>query len=655
MGLYKGQPDRASISRALDQLQQYFADLIDPLEISSETINLSIRADSTSSAKEDISYDLLIKATHRQSIHTHAPEDKLDRQQLINTLAAILLEPSNSGHQTIGLLGDWGVGKTSVVNLLKKQLLAKQAEQPFLFAEFNAWEYEHTDNLQAGIAQEMIKALSSPNPVPEPEEKSSFCRVLGRWVSTAILWRLRRVWITFRFAWRMQGWRLLSPILLLIIAILPFWLPESGKNALSNSLSHWGEWFKTLLPIAWIGGFLYPAIKQSKEVLAGPLAKELKTYLKLPDYGKHLGTIPIMREHISKLTQVRLNPVQVPFTQVRFGCQKRLLYVVDDLDRCGHKGIVKVLEAVRLVLDLEHVHVVIAVDQRIALAALAMHYKELETYHPTGDARQIARDYLAKIILLPIQLTKPDEATVSGYLESLWQHGATEEQSNNEPATIPNDNPINEAPSSESDDTEQETNGSSHTKENPNQVTSEPQQDNVKEENIAEVESDKKTDKPELEKEVKVIERLSEAQQNAFKHWAGHFELTNPRQLKRLYNGYNFLRNYYGEDTPQAPSAEQAESASKHHFPLLATLCALEYLNDLDDKPLRDALKSQLMGGAALASEEKEGQAIASKITKEIITLAGIKLGTQSGVIVVAYKAVEPFVLPALEATVSKK
>ena len=40
---------------------------------------------------------------------------------------------------TIGLQGDWGIGKTSLLNMLKQKLKAKKDEYPIV--EFNTWQY----------------------------------------------------------------------------------------------------------------------------------------------------------------------------------------------------------------------------------------------------------------------------------------------------------------------------------------------------------------------------------------------------------------------------------------------------------------------------------------------------------------------------------
>ena len=97
---------------------------------------------------------------------------------------------------------------------------------------------------------------------------------------------------------------------------------------------------------------------------------------------------------------------------------------VDDLDRCGHNGIRKTLEAVRLVMDLPNVIVIIAVDERIALQAVGNHYKHVAADH--RSPADIARDYLGKIVQLPIRLQESDwaeEGQPPGPLERYVREG----------------------------------------------------------------------------------------------------------------------------------------------------------------------------------------------------------------------------------------
>jgi hypothetical protein len=106
-------------------------------------------------------------------------------------------------------------------------------------------------------------------------------------------------------------------------------------------------------------------------------------------------------EDIELMVNIRLGTEQ---TQRHYGLGKvlprrRLLFVVDDLDRCSPEGIFKTFEAIRLVLDLPQVIVVVAVDQRIALAALALHYEKLTKHHQLNDAKAISIEALGICML----------------------------------------------------------------------------------------------------------------------------------------------------------------------------------------------------------------------------------------------------------------
>lgn len=555
-----------------------------PLE--SETFTKSSRTNS----------DPRFMPSRRQSAEQVSDQDRLNRTRLVEALATVLAG-ENDHHQTIGLLGDWGVGKSTTVHLLKKALQSRAKQQPFLFGTFNAWEYEHTNNLQAGIAQEMLKALSSYQAPPTQLEAGRWGRVLGRvkaWLAPP-LWGLGvRLPTLFRFAFALHGTKLVGLIGLLLVAYLNLtWADMESMTRRALEAGVGAQMF--------MGGgaavVLVMLFRQVKSLLAMPLAKEWMTYMKLPDYGEHLGSIPVMRKQIRALCKVRLNP---PFGLGVFGRKQRLLFLVDDLDRCGQEGIVKVFEAVRLVLDIPQVTVIIAVDQRIALAALALHYQDLAQHHQLSNPQAIARDYLAKVIHTPITLTPADPQSISGYLDAIWQETSGDE------SVI-------------------ESAGSGLDKRS----------------------SDISSGADDLTKP-----GLSDHQKRIFKKWVGHFGFTNPRQLKRLHNSYNLLRHYYGEDGQFSGGKSSMLDAftSDLASPMLITLFALEYINSLEDSGLRGRLLQLLQRPRELAFSEEGDAALAfvdptGKINDDVLQVVKGKL---DGGEVSFVQAVEPFVLPAI-------
>lgn len=524
----------------------------------------------------------------RFSAESISDEDRLDRGKLVSALAAVLAGKSNQ-HQTIGLLGDWGTGKSTTINLLKKELRKNHEQQPFLFAKFNAWEYEHTDNIQAGIAQEMIKGLTSY----QPSEK---CKQNSNWFKEEIYpwlwWFGVRIPTLIRFAVALNGPRILVLLVMILLATVSMSWSDVTKMAAYAVDAQLGMQM-------FMGGgalvFVIMLFRQFKSMLATPLAKELLTYIKLPSYGEHLGAIPVMRQNIRKLCGVRLNPVM--------GKPKRLLFVVDDLDRCNAKGIVKVFEAVRLVLDLRQVTVIIAVDHRIALAALALQYKELAEHHQLSNPRAIARDYLAKVIHQSISLSAADTNIVNGYLEHIWAE-------------------------MEENVGEFKTKGVSVLK-------------NVLSKKVIETDPSG------------AVFGLSTEQKESFKQWAEYFGFSNPRQLKRLHNSYNLLRLYFGgEDFSVLPQLNIDLSA-----PLLTSLFALEYINSLEDPAPRTALMERLKQKQNLAFNEEPS------VTNELIDPAG-KINDEVLSVMLSkhpssgrryVEAVEPFVLPAIQLLDDKK
>jgi hypothetical protein len=537
----------------------------------------------------------------RQSAEQVSDQDRLNRSRLVSALAAILTG-ENEQHQTIGLLGDWGVGKSTTVHLLKNDLQQKHAkrpyQQPYLYAEFNAWEYEHTNNLQAGIAQEMLKGLSSYQPVqdnPNHAKRPWYApQRLIQHIKPYIWWVSVRVPMLFRFAIALNGPKLL--LLLAVAAVGYFSVSLQDMEAMAKQAHNAGVGMQMFMGG---GAFVLVAMlfKQAKALLATPLAKEWMTYMKLPDYGEHLGSIPVMRKNIRALCKVRLNP---PFGSDWFGAKwfggkKRLLFLVDDLDRCGQEGIVKVFEAVRLVLDIPQVTVIIAVDQRIALAALSLHYQDLAQHHQLSNPQAIARDYLAKVIHMPITLTPADPQSIKHYLDAIWQETAGEKPG--KPAS----------PEPAHDDT-------------PLAATR---------------------------------QGLSDDQKRIFKKWVAHFGFTNPRQLKRLHNSYNLLRHYYGEDgqISGGESTTLDSLTSDLGSPMLITLFALEYINSLEDSGLRGRLLYLVKQGSARTFQTDGDHALAyvdptKKLSQDVLD---VLLSRLQSLDITYVQAVEPFVLPAIQ------
>jgi hypothetical protein len=308
-----------------------------------------------------------------------AERDLLGRQSLVDALASMCADRDQGTPFTLALIGEWGVGKSSVMNLLRRRL-GEGADYRGRFASvwFSAWAYENTGNMAAALAQEIVGALLWG---------------LGPW---------QKAWLRVRFAIRQHRWGVAWACLRLLVAVLLFpaarWTLRGTEPLLQTFL---GVGLAAVL-----GAFAVTLRRDIKQLWEHPLAVELKTFLKLPDYGEHLGFLPVVREHLRALCDLRLGAS-------RAGTH-RLVCFVDDLDRCRSDTLMQTLEAIRLIMDEKDCIVILGFDYRIALAAVGERYKDFETEGRTR--RQIARDYLGKVVQLAIRLDGTNGADLERFI-----------------------------------------------------------------------------------------------------------------------------------------------------------------------------------------------------------------------------------------------
>lgn len=66
-------------------------------------------------------------------------KDKFNHKVYAEKLFEIIRD--NEGPQVIGLIGPWGTGKSTILNLLKNKVNGKREDYKYVY--FNAWKYSH--------------------------------------------------------------------------------------------------------------------------------------------------------------------------------------------------------------------------------------------------------------------------------------------------------------------------------------------------------------------------------------------------------------------------------------------------------------------------------------------------------------------------------
>jgi len=92
---------------------------------------------------------------------------------------------------------------------------------------------------------------------------------------------------------------------------------------------------------------------------------------------------------------------------------ERVVVLVDDLDRCLPETVVATLEAVKLFLSVPKMAFVLAADRRTVSLAIASQYE------PSPQASEMGRQYLEKIVQIPVRVPALGRAEAETYLALL--------------------------------------------------------------------------------------------------------------------------------------------------------------------------------------------------------------------------------------------
>ncbi len=113
------------------------------------------------------------------------------------------------------------------------------------------------------------------------------------------------------------------------------------------------------------------------------------------DYRRHLGVPALVRQDLERLSRlIQQHHEGDPAIDDEHAIDRVVLYI-DDLDRCPTDMVIKVLEAVHLLLAFPLFVVVVAVDARWLTSSLREHYTQLNAH------AAVPADYLEKIFQVP--------------------------------------------------------------------------------------------------------------------------------------------------------------------------------------------------------------------------------------------------------------
>lgn len=263
---------------------------------------------------------------------------------------------------TIGVFGDWGSGKSSILKIASDQL--GELDDGTFVLYFNGWLFEGYDDAKAALLESIIKEFER-NKLFGSKVKDKAKKLLK-----SVNW-MRVVGLGFK---RVA-------------------LPAAGAY-FSGGLSllpYLTEKFQSIKP------------EEIFEKLQGEKSEEfLKSLLQDTDEEDKSMLVREFRDEFAKL---------IDESKI-----KKLVVVIDDLDRCTPDRIIENLEAIKLFLNVEKTAFIIGADPRIVRHAIEYRFKP---NHDSGDNDRIVDDYLEKLIQVPYYLPKLSDSEVETYISLL--------------------------------------------------------------------------------------------------------------------------------------------------------------------------------------------------------------------------------------------
>lgn len=296
--------------------------------------------------------------------------DMLNFAVVANT-AAELIKESNNEPLSIGISGGWGVGKSSLVKMIKASLVDAEKgiddkNKKYIFIDFNAWLYQGYEEAKMALLQVVADRL-----LQEAKNRETV-------VDKAIDFIKRIKWL--------KAIQYLYPI---------------GRNTAIGAAAGG--------PVgALIGAGM--GVFETKRLPSAEGFKETSDNVEA--LGKELGSL-ISETEESTLPK-EIDALRKIFSEILTDLDVRLVVVVDDLDRCLPHTAISTLEAMRLLLFMPRSSFIIAADEEMIRSAVRVHFGELQI------TNSLVTSYFDKLIQIPLRVPRLGTNEVKAYLALLF-------------------------------------------------------------------------------------------------------------------------------------------------------------------------------------------------------------------------------------------
>lgn len=284
--------------------------------------------------------------------------DYLNFDYLIDAVESIAMDAKLTP-STIGVYGDWGSGKSSLMQMVEEKIKAEHKEDACCI-RFNGWLFEGYEDAKTAFCGSILDALRTEKTIPA-KVKTRITKLLKKVDGKKIL---------------MKGGSVALDILLTGgLGSITYLTIDAITNALKDELSN-------------------ATSDDIKEVLKGVLTENKN------QSTSNRNDIKIFQEEFKKI----LDESKI----------EHLVIFVDELDRCTPDTVLDIFAAMRLFLFVEKTSFIIGADSRLIDYAIKTRYQNIP-----GNDLDISKEYLEKLVQYPVTIPKLDELELERYLTCL--------------------------------------------------------------------------------------------------------------------------------------------------------------------------------------------------------------------------------------------
>ena len=291
--------------------------------------------------------------------------DLLNNKAIAVTITKMLRERPEHP-VTVGVHGDWGAGKSSILEMIEAEF---DGDSDIVCLKFNGWRFQGFEDAKIALIEGIVTGLAQKRPK------------LAK-TGDAVKAVFRRIdWL--KVAKKAPG--------LAITAVTGVPTPDQIQGALGL--------LKTLR-----GDPSNEGVGASLDDLAGML----KPKDEVPNVPKEIGAFQRAFDDLLAKAHV-----------------KQVIVLIDDLDRCLPETAIETLEAVRLFVFTSRTAFIVAADETLIEYAVHKHFPDLAD---TTGPRAYSRNYLEKLIQVPFRIPALGETETRVYVTLLLVGAALGEQ-----------------------------------------------------------------------------------------------------------------------------------------------------------------------------------------------------------------------------------